>query len=164
MHLTELAFRYDSRQVPGLEGTEAAQIATNAEHPSILRYVTWMVLGLPALAQDRSRRFPVSSKPNIYSFVLIGTFYRRSTLALMVLMQHAQDYMTLEVMNTAPSIHQEDIIMREMQGERTAAMKIVEKLKVGLKVKDAIAELEQGQWWDPGPDCNLAKLLSGLPC
>lgn len=49
----------------------------------------------------------------------------------MVLMQHAQDYMTLEVMNTAPSIRQEDIIMREMQGERTAAMKIVEKLKVG---------------------------------
>lgn len=56
MHLTEVAVRYDCGKIPGQAEGDRASIATNSEHPSIQRYVTWMVLGLPILAQDANRK------------------------------------------------------------------------------------------------------------
>jgi len=53
LHLTEFALRYDSSRMPNAN-YERGQIATNAIHPSIGRYITWMVIGLPTIAQDTS--------------------------------------------------------------------------------------------------------------
>jgi hypothetical protein len=57
LHLTELAMRYDSSKRPGKNvQDERGELATNAVHPSVRRYITWMVLGLPVMAQDDSSK------------------------------------------------------------------------------------------------------------
>lgn len=53
LHLSELALRYDSSKMPN-SNHERGKLATNAIHPSIHRYVTWMVIGLPTIARDTS--------------------------------------------------------------------------------------------------------------
>ena len=52
-----------------------------------------------------------------------------------------------------------DLMNQEMMEERVAAMQIVVKLKAVLKVKDAVRELDEGHWWDPGPRCHLKGAL-----
>lgn len=55
LHLTELALRYDSSKMPGKDAEyERDNLSTNATHPSLHRYITWMVIALPVLAQDTS--------------------------------------------------------------------------------------------------------------
>lgn len=57
MHLTQLALEYDCGAHPDEDGDDRANYATNANHPSIGRYVTWMVLGLPTISQDPQRKW-----------------------------------------------------------------------------------------------------------
>jgi len=56
MHLTELSNAYDCSELPGEDGFIRGKLATNAIHPSVSRYVTWMLIGLPIMSQDGSRR------------------------------------------------------------------------------------------------------------
>ncbi|KAG6369558.1 hypothetical protein JVT61DRAFT_14261 [Boletus reticuloceps] len=139
LHLTELALRYDSSEVPGKDAKyERDALSTNATHPSVHRYITWMVIGLPVLAQDTSR-----------------TFYRRPLVALIALSEGARMYISEEEDNVTP-------YLKEILGEEEHAGRIVATLKSGLKVSDAVEELEKGEWWDRGPVCNLKSMLAKL--
>lgn len=62
MHLTELANAFDCSRLPGEHDTTRGMIGTNAVHPSFDRYVTWMLLGLPVLAQDPKRTSHLSDR------------------------------------------------------------------------------------------------------
>ncbi|KAF8435844.1 hypothetical protein L210DRAFT_3648501 [Boletus edulis BED1] len=142
MHLTQLVQWYDCGKIPGQAEGQRDTISTNADHPSIKRYLTWMVLGLPVLAQQATR-----------------TFYRRSTLALIALVEREEHYITIGTTEMTPAMHKNDTMNQEIAGERKAAMRIVNKLKGGLKITDAAMELEKGDWWDPGPVCAIKGLL-----
>ncbi|KAG9311146.1 hypothetical protein JVU11DRAFT_8209 [Chiua virens] len=147
MHMTQLAMEYESSAVPSHPKSERAQYTTNATHPSIYRYVTWMILGLPTLAQDTSR-----------------TFYRRPILALVAIYEKEEKHTTKEAQDTSPWMSEKDSMVQEMEEERKAAGAIVTKLKTGLKITDAMSELEVGvdNLYDPGPTCRLATLLRGF--
>lgn len=71
LHLTELALRYDSSQLPYSAEYERGMLATDQLHPSIHRYVTWMVIGLPTLAQDTSSKLHTYVPP--YSDLIHNT-------------------------------------------------------------------------------------------
>lgn len=55
MHLTEVSLAFDRTNVAGDDAVSRGKVEQNATHPSLNRYVTWMVLGLPALAKDPKR-------------------------------------------------------------------------------------------------------------
>ncbi|KAI9452333.1 hypothetical protein HD554DRAFT_2043720 [Boletus coccyginus] len=125
MHLTELANAFDCSV--GEDGIIRGLVSTNAVHPSLNRYVTWMVLGLPVLAQDPKR-----------------IFYRRSIIAMITLIENAKSYVSKETKDTILSLQKGDVMGLEMLGEDGAAMKIVSKLKKALDVTDAAKELAKG--------------------
>lgn len=77
----------------------------------------------------------------------------------MTLAEREREYITQQTAETMPAMRSEDTMMREMKQEREAAMRIIAKLKKGLKVTDAASELAGGQWWDPGPKCALRSML-----
>ncbi|KAG6369562.1 hypothetical protein JVT61DRAFT_14270 [Boletus reticuloceps] len=146
LHLTELSLRYDSSKMPGQDAEyEREKVSTNATHPSVRRYITWMVIGLPVLAQDASR-----------------TFYRRPLVALIKLSEAANDYVSQEEHSQTPCVNGKDAIMKEMLCEEKHAAKIIAKLKNGLNVTNAAEELGRGEWWDRGPVCDIRSLLVKL--
>ncbi|KAI6042282.1 hypothetical protein EDC04DRAFT_2601068 [Pisolithus marmoratus] len=56
VHLTELAVAYDCSKCPGEDG-EQELAATNAAHPSLYRYIIWMILMLPKFASDQAKKY-----------------------------------------------------------------------------------------------------------
>jgi hypothetical protein len=72
------------------------------------------------------------------------------------------NYTTAEYNVHTPVMGKGDIMAQEMEGERKAAMVIVKMLRNGLKIADAAVELGEGSWWDRGPPCNIAEILTKL--
>lgn len=80
-------------------------------------------------------------------------------LALIAMMDHDTQYTNAEVESQTPTLKSGDVMAVETRREREEAMKIIRKLKKGLKVKDAAAELLKSAWWEPGPICDLRAIL-----
>lgn len=78
-----------------------------------------------------------------------GTFYRKSLIALIALIE-AEGITML-----TPAMQEGDTMLKEMLKERQAAMMIVEKLRNAISVTNTASELAEGQWWNPGQICDL---------
>lgn len=89
-----------------------------------------------------------------------GTFYTRSILALISIMDKEEKYTTAEMRKQSPAGPKADIMGVETQKEREAARLIVKKLKKGLHIVNATQQLEQGLWWDRGETCNLKEVFA----
>ena len=133
---------------------------TNAEHSSILHYLTWMVLELPVLIQQETHTLHIPPLHDTLTIVVsIGTFYRRSSLALIMLMEHKLDFITQHTMEAMPTMHNSDIMARKIRSEQEATMCIIVKLKVGPKVMHAASELDEGCWLCLECPCALKAIL-----
>lgn len=75
-----------------------------------------------------------------------------------MLVEYKLDFITQHIMEAMPTIHDSDMMAREMRSEQEA-MCIIVKLKVGLKVMHAVSELDEGCWWYLGHLCTLKAIL-----
>ncbi|KAI5999285.1 hypothetical protein EDD15DRAFT_2193947 [Pisolithus albus] len=138
MHLTEVSVAYDCSGCPG-KAEERGLVATNAAHPSLYRYIIWMILALPKFASDHAKIFRL--KP---------------LLALISFMENAETYSSAEATRLVPSTtdSKKDVMAWEVRAEMLKAKEIIRRLKNGLGVTDVTSRLEDGSWSDPGAKCD----------
>ncbi|KAI6016262.1 hypothetical protein BKA83DRAFT_4497885 [Pisolithus microcarpus] len=143
MHLTEVSVGYDCSKHPG-EDVERELVATNAAHPSLYRYIIWMILALPKFASDHAKIFRL--KP---------------LLALIAFVENANRYNSAEATKLMPCTTdvRRDVMAREVRAEMEKAKEIITRLKNGLGVTDVASRLEEGSWSDPGPVCNIKTIF-----
>ncbi|KAF8548953.1 hypothetical protein OG21DRAFT_1526145 [Imleria badia] len=142
LHWMELSMAYDSTTFPRTDEACGGG-ATNATHPSVPRYIAWMVLALPTLAHDKSR-----------------TFQLRCLLALIAIIENEERYMMQEMKEHTLARPKGDIMGVEIANERAATVRrIIKRLKAGLKVKDTVEQLAEGPCWVPGPACVLVVIF-----
>ena len=99
------------------------------------QYVTWMILGLPVLAQDTLHRSHIPHLGQAPTLIeSTGTFYWWPLLVLIILLKHANVYSMWEALKTAPAMCDNDPMKQKIMGEMAAAMWIVVRLKSPLKV------------------------------
>lgn len=83
-------------------------------------------------------------------------------IALIVMSEESQHYVSQEDDDVTPFLNDKDAMMIEISNEEKYARRIIVILKLALKVTDARAELGEGQWWDRGPVCDIKVVFANL--